>query len=223
MNKMKNLIILGLVLIVLYLIWRRKDSCPEMDKCRMQACKIYTESDLVNTIDDQLLRSMSEAYAQDLAKSRVHSRPGNARTDTADALSIVFDIEQIKALIYLMERKRCENSSCDPGTKLGIRYYYIKYPDNLGPQCPYPALNGLDKSLRNKHSLAMVPAYFNTAENMWKDYYPRLSTQSRCFPEVTNLTVKENNLKSIANVLPQSAGENHGGMAPPPPTGIFGR
>lgn len=223
MNRIKNLIILVLALVTLYLFWTRKTDCTEMGRCQMQACKDYTENDLVNTIDDHLLSSMSEAYAYDLAKSRVHSGADNARTDIDDALSIVFDIEQIKALIYLMEKKKCENSDCDPNARLGIRYYYIKYPDNLGPGCPYPALSGLDKSLRNKHSLAMVPAYFNTSENMWKDYYPRLSTQSRCFPEVTNLTVKENNLKSIANVLPQSAGENHGGMAPPPPTGIFGR
>jgi|GEM_PF-1161385 len=203
-----------------------KTDPPEVSKaanppgsCMDQLCKVYTEEDLNATLTGEIIREMTKAYAEDFGKSRINIEGQNARTAKEDALSVVFDLEKIKALIYMMESKNC-NNNCGKNKKLGIRYYFIKYPNDLGNHPENDGLQDLPEDLRNKHSLVMVPAYFDKRDNAWYDYNPWGLPKTDCYPKII-LDGNSNNLKQLVAIEPTDAGENHGGVGPPPKPGTF--
>lgn len=181
--------------------------------CISAICKGYREAELSGMLTSQTIKALSKSFARDPWKANIHGEKNQK-----DALSIVFDLEKIKALVYLMESAKC-NNNCAKTYELGIRYYYIKYPSKIGHENPYPELANIDPDALNKHSLAMVPVYRQKGDSLWRDYNPWASTKDNCFPAV-DFPVSNPKLKFRA-VAPD-AGENHGSIGPPPEPGTFG-
>jgi hypothetical protein len=188
------------------------------DNCKNVFCKSYSDNDLNGTLSAQLIQDLSMAYKADAGKSNINGQE-IVREPQEDALSVVFNINKIKALIYLMESKRCYDG-CSKNEQLGIRYYYIKYPDDLGPgRNKNDGLDSLDKSLSNKHSLVMVPTYKPEGSREWYDYNPWASSPTACYPPI--LFQYANEKMNFMAIEPTNGGENHGGVGPPPKPGTF--
>lgn len=200
---------------------------PTPDSCLTKFCKPYFDRDLGGKIDNKMIEQMSKDYHNDGGKNFInntcdviHDPHNTARTGARpDALSVVFDIEKLKNLIYQMEEKAC-HYKCDTSTKLGIRYYFIKYPCDLGPsRNKGDGLDGLQADLSNKHSLVMVPVYKNKikTKNEWYDYDLWSSKKGNCFPPIF---IPGDDVVFKDGILPD-AGDNHGGIGPPPDPGTF--
>jgi hypothetical protein len=200
------------------------------NSCMQRFCKTYSSSDLTNSrIRGDLIRSMSDSYANDLGKGYISGSGitfdtgvfNTARTTpngkSRDALSVVFDIEKLKTLIWLMDSTFCARN-CDATKEMGIRFYYIKYPPNLGTPNGPEDLAGLKAENRNKHSLVMVPVYrtknMPTAE--WYDY-DLWTSKEGCFNKIFLLGGGESQAWGIG----PDPGNNHGGIGPPPEPGTF--
>jgi hypothetical protein len=170
--------------------------------------------ELQGLLDVKIIRQLSLSYAGDAGKQLI-----NGIENSPDALSVVFDIEKLKNLICVMQNEACENS-CDTSIELGIRFYFIKYPPDLDPNSPRTdGLGGLPSDNSNKHSLVMVPVYKykNKKGADWYDYDLWVSKMGDCFPAI------DTNVMHVAaggGIIP-NAGDNHGGIGPPPGTGIF--
>ncbi|MBK7739352.1 MAG: hypothetical protein IPI42_01950 [Saprospiraceae bacterium] len=225
----KNLIILLLTAVVVYCMLEKYSYINnKSSKCLDTICKTYTFDDLTTTVSGAALKAMSESYAMDKSKSMVHNQNGTSVIDTSDATSIVFELSTIKALIYMMEETKCKNK-CDDKVRMGIRYYYIKYPDNFEvPPYSNGGLAGMDSKYHNKHSLAMVPVVQFEGNKDWQDFDLRRSSPTDCFPAFDLQSIEEEGRDPKSNertfvplVMPLDAGENHGGMAPPPYPGTF--
>jgi len=208
---------------------------PTFDSCSRILCKSYDGKDLHGIVTGDDLRKLSILYCQDANKSLVYERgdhpfdPHNlvklGPNDCApllgrrrDALSMVFDLEKLKNFIWKVQKSVC-TSGCDTSIKIGVRFYYIKYPDNMNDMT---SLNGLPRDSRNKHALAMVPVYQNKANGNWYDFYfnPNLPTPTTCV--FNQLLLDPDGSFKIVGVLDDgSDGTNHGGVGPPPEPGTF--
>ena len=63
--------------------------------CSNQFCNDYRNVELQGRIDARNIQELSESYAGDIGKGFI-----KGDTNSRDALSVVFDIEKIKTLIY---------------------------------------------------------------------------------------------------------------------------
>ncbi|MBK6371767.1 MAG: hypothetical protein IPF67_00555 [Saprospiraceae bacterium] len=130
----------------------------------------------------------------------------------------------------MMESKRCLNK-CADNIELGIRYYFIKYPGDLRiGRNEGDGLDNLDSTYRNKHSLAMVPAYWDKAKDKWIDYNPWTSNSDICYPSIPKRsdaiersaqTKEDKKPEATLFMEPTNGGKNHGGLGPPPSPGTF--
>jgi hypothetical protein len=179
------------------------------DSCMVKFCKPYNYDLMPGVLEARIIHHLSDSYAGDNGKGFI-----NGDDNSRDALSVVFNIEKIKTLIYMMQDKACKYG-CDPSTELGIRYYFIKYPSDLNPNRTDGLNLPIDNS--NKHSLVMVPVYRTNPNGDWYDYDLWVSQKGNCFPAI------DTNRMHVApggGVLPDG-GDNHGGIGPPPGSGIF--
>jgi hypothetical protein len=198
------------------------------DPCMARLCKPYSDGDLGGKIDVKAIREMSLAYSADAGKNFImptcdvvnpNTNYNTARTGgRQDALSIVFDIEKLKNLIYQMEKNACDHK-CDTSIKLGIRYYFIKYPCDLGlTRFKGDGLDGLSSKEINNHSLVMVPVYKVKKGEDWYDYN-LWDVSGKCFPRIDTIYHRDD-FGLFKGILPD-AGDNHGGIGPPPDPGTF--
>ena len=223
--------ILGFLLATAIMYWFNPfQEKPDDNNCREQLCKAYSADDIHSTLTAAIIQKMSEAYAKDKGKAHIYDTTG-ILTDKEDALHVVFDLEKIKALVYMMESKRCINK-CADNIELGIRYYFIKYPGDLRiGRNEGDGLDNLDSTYRNKHSLAMVPAYWDKAKDKWIDYNPWTSSSDVCYPSIPKILNNasasaeqkggKETLKPTLFLEPTNGGKNHGGLGPPPSPGTF--
>jgi len=223
--------ILGFLLATAIMYWFNPfQEKPDDNNCREQLCKAYSADDIHSTLTAAIIQKMSEAYAKDKGKAHIYDKTG-ILTDKEDALHVVFDLEKIKALVYMMESKRCLNK-CADNIQLGIRYYFIKYPGDLGEgRNEMDGLDNLDTTYRNKHSLAMVPAYWDKAKDKWIDYNPWTSSSDVCYPSIPKnsaeaiersaQTKEDKKPEATLFMEPTNGGKNHGGLGPPPSPGTF--
>ncbi|MEO6455864.1 MAG: hypothetical protein ABIN97_17415, partial [Ginsengibacter sp.] len=95
-----------------------------------------------------------------------------------------------------------------------------KYPPDLGGRLrnKHDGLDGLPAENRNKHALVMVPAYKNKHfNNEWYDY-DVWSGKADCFTPIK--ADQPDSIKFFRGII-ANAGDNHGGLGPPPGTGTF--
>lgn len=170
----------------------------------------HIDGDIPGTLSGSTLRALSQLYLRDLAKSKVNYA-SDPETTINDAMSICFDLKKMKELIYRIERTACK-SGCDDGKQLGIRFYYIKYPETVGPDGTYSDLRLVPEECANKHSIAMVPAYKDG--DFWYDFEFEIPGKE------CKLSKASDNSKHIGLIV-LGDGTNHGGIAPPPDPGTF--
>jgi len=175
-----------------------------------------------NQIDRQLLeqhavsvdaiKAMSESYNTDSAKSFVLNKL-NPYT-IKDGSAVTFDIDLLESIINDI-KDRCRKNGVDPEIKLGIKFYFVKYPNDFTVP-PYSAggIKNPDQNYKNKHSLVMVSAYQRPKSQVWLDYDYLTSTSQNQFPRFD--TTQSN--KPLNN---KTGGYNNGTMSPPPYQGAF--
>ena len=199
------------------------------DTCFKKMYKPYEAIELPGRVRGYLIKQMSDSYKADLGKSLINtvclSVPPNPNITAKsgllpDALSVTFNIEQLKNLIYRMEIAACR-FDCD-SVQLGIRYYFIKYPCEVGPnRRERDGLEALPASVAGKHSLVMVPAVKVRQPNgtwEWIDYALWSSKKGDCFPKI--YISGEDEIFTLDGSFPDP-GDNHGGVGPPPNPGTF--
>lgn len=184
------------------------------DSCQKLMCKSYPDNPPAGVISDGLLTDLLKLYQKDKGKSYITRTHGEINP-VEDARSIWFPLDKIKHYIWYIEHHVCE-AGCYDKMKLGLRFYYIKYPDNLkGPDVPLE-IRSLPASYAGHHSLVMVPGYIY--KNKLIDFDPASLTQG-CNPRRLHLHNQVTDTVRIGLTLRETGidinGENHGGIEPP--------
>lgn len=220
MNKILSAIIIVLLIIISLMTCKIKTGSKAVTAttartsggCPDTFCMVsHIEGDIPGMLSGSTLAALSDLYFRDKAKSKI-----NYATDAEpakDALSICFDLKKMKELIFRIESNAC-NSGCADGKELGIRFYYIKYPEKVGPDGTYEELRALTADCANKHAIAMVAAY--KEGESWYDFDYEIPDKTKA----CNLKSASVNSKHIGLIV-QGDGTNHGGMAPPPDPGTY--
>ena len=201
-----------------------------IDPCLAKFCREYPRTEPSGVIEGWLIDTMSGSYAADQGKGYITGtqdhpadphNPNIARAVSLgqrDGLSMVFDLKKLKSLIWKMHKNACDNH-CDSTVELGIRFYYIKYPLATGTDNPPRGLSGIGADVRNKHALVMVPVYKSKRDNEWYDY-DLWNSGNQCFRPIINMGREGDDVIYFSGVG-ADAGDNHGGVGPPPETGTF--
>lgn len=218
MKKMLIAIIVLLLIVIFLLLYcncREKcDTSKKPDKptdtCNV-ICLTPPNGELEGMIDYAALVSMSRAYASDPGKNTITG------TRSPDALSMVFDLNKIKTLIWEMEHRQC-SLHCKK-LKLGIRYYYVKYPSTLETPAAPDCLDGIAATEKNKHALVMVPVWWDEQDRVWRDYNV-WERSSECYPKFPPKTSADSLHIGVTGTNGEG-GDNHGGIGPPPAPGVF--
>lgn len=194
--------------------------------CIQSTCRDYTGLPIEGLISGSVLASMTEEYKRDPGKRYVsQSASAMERSNVEDARSIWFSLDKIKQYIWYIENQLCR-SDCPASRKLGIRFYYMKYPANVGTAEAPAELQDVPRNFANLHSLAMVPGYMIGDELV--DFDPRFigpgcSLRMLGKPKGQHQGgVNYADTAKIAFILKTGEGSNHGGLEPPNGDGIYG-
>lgn len=200
-----NIVLLGIILILLFY---RKSSFIKgsysSSACASSKC-MTPAGPAKGRISSGTARMISQQYKSDQGKSFIWS-PGG-RTNQEDACSVWFGLETIKRFIWEIESASCGNNCTDT---LGIRIYYARYPENLSSVTEFADLN---PAYANRHTLFMVPTYWDEASRQYIDFNPA----SGCRGSFDGPSL----IKSLPSMIYMPSSEeqttqNHGGLAPPP-------
>ncbi len=192
--------------------------------------KCYENVRLEGEITGEVIHALSERYKNDPGKGlitvsgpvleNVDDRNTLKTLSTAvkrpeDALSMVFDIDRMKNLIWKMENVACD-SGCTNQQKMGVRFYYILYPkkgENMD------GLRDIPDEARGKHALVMVPVYWNSTKKEWIDFdYRNVGSVCKFSP----IPYHGQRVELTPGVTGVSGdGTNHGGIGPPPEPGTY--
>jgi hypothetical protein len=184
------------------------------NECLNRFCKTASFDTLHGTLEAGIIKQLSESYLSDKGKGNI-----NGNIKSPDALSVVFNIEKIKTIIHEMQEQACLKGCVDNLTKLGIRFYFVKYPGDLGSR--NDGLRGLPAENNNKHSLVMVPVYKSKVNGTWGDWYDYnlwTVSGSNCFDPIW---LGQPDKKLVARGILPDGGDNHGGIGPPPEPGTY--
>lgn len=176
----------------------------DSDSCAGKICKNYGNEMPRGMLDGETIQLLSRNYAADKGKAFVDYEVN--QSSIPDALSVTFSLEEIKKMIWQMEYKACK-SGCSSKQPLGLKFYFIKYPDLKDPASVSESLRDLPVSYSGKHSIVMVPAY--EQNDIWYDYDPDYLGEDCAFKP----------LKPGSGLA--GKGLNHGGIAPPPDPSTF--
>jgi hypothetical protein len=202
--------------------------CAPLDPCLARFMHSFTSGELRGKIPAILIDTMSGSYAADPGKGFItgtvfnepedpHNTAKMAFGQSRDALSTVFDLQKLKLLIWAMNKNSCDNN-CDTTIELGIRFYYIKYPPDAGDENGPLSLLGL-KNIKNKHALVMVPVYKSKKDKEWYDY-DLFGNNRGCYNPI-HYSANDDDAVPVVYGIGSDAGDNHGGVSPPPGTGTF--
>lgn len=176
----------------------------DTDSCASHICKNYGNEMPRGMIDGETIQQLSRLYAADKGKAFVDYEVN--QSSIPDALSVTFTLEEVKKMIWQIEYKACQ-SGCNSKQPLGLKFYFIKYPDLKDPANVSESLKDVPVSYSGKHSIVMVPAY--ERNDIWYDFDPdQLGSACEFKP-----------LKPGSGLA--GKGLNHGGIAPPPDPSTF--
>jgi hypothetical protein len=199
-------------------------------------------------IDASLVKIMTENYRDFYVNTFIKKRPtaagtvildkSNGSQNNIDSRSIWFSANKIREFMNDMERE-----SLSHGDSLsGIRFYYIKYPEKkIWDLYGYFRASELPQSYQNRHSLMLVPTYFNKITQFQTDFDPRsYDSLTKTYPDMATVMetlIKRENQETkgfsrpgliagkAAISAPDNSGSNAsmangGGLIPPyPPAG----
>lgn len=211
------IILLLLIAIIFQTCWYQKycrgagTTNPPNTFCESAACYGQGSAELEGLVEFAAARRMAELYAQDISKNFVWHN--GVKTDSLDARSIWFDLKRIKSFIGYIEAKLCKDS-CIKTDGYGIRMYYAKYPDTVEMR-NYRGLEDVPAAYANRHTLFMVPTYWDEARGLNIDFDPMI-TVNNCKLRPIDSTTKE--IFSTYFVVGTGGTEqqNHGSLIPPP-------
>jgi hypothetical protein len=194
--------------------------CPP-DSCRHY--KPYNNVELPGVVKADVVQMLSQAYYHDAGKAFITGSefhpldPHNTAraASSRDALSMIFDLEKVKNLIWKMEQAVC-TSGCDTSLKLGIRFYYIKYAMDSLAKLPYE-MQQIVRANPNKHALVMVPVFKRTQDTEWYDFDYTAVINGCKFLPVGRLGTDD----VFFGIGITGSGDNHGGVGPPPEPGTY--
>jgi hypothetical protein len=134
-------------------------------------------------IDASLAKLMSENYRNFYVNTFMKKMPtavdqANGTRNNDDARTIWFSSEKIRDFMNDVEATALGSAGHD--SLSGLRFYYIRYPENkiannVNPWTKYAYFNknGLPTNYQNKHSLMIVPTYFDKESQTHVDFDPR--------------------------------------------------
>lgn len=134
-------------------------------------------------IDASLATLLAENYRNFYVNTFIKKMPtaidkANGTRNNEDARTIWFSSEKIRDFMNDVEAKSLGSSGHD--SLSGLRFYYIRYPENkvvnnINPWTKYAYFNknGLPTNYQNKHSLMIVPTYFDKESQTHIDFDPR--------------------------------------------------
>lgn len=197
-------------------------------------------------IDASLVKLMIENYRDFYVNTFIKKKTTAAGTiildktngtqNNIDSRSNWFSVEKIREFMFDMDSLSLKN-----GTKLsGIRFYYIKYPEpKTWVKYDYFKSTGLPQNYQNRHSLMLVPTYFNKENGFQTDFDPRKyvagkpmdmgivldslikkENQETLFDSRTGLVASKAAILGADNSGGNASMANGGGLIPPyPPAG----
>lgn len=212
------IIILQLVIIfiLLYCNCKKKKDCADvkpLSPCDSALCKGFNTGMPEGRIFYATAIKMSRDYGADLGKNRVWE--GNKPTDSMDALSIRFDLDKMKQYIGYIERSLCQ-VGCPDTTVLGLRFYYAKYPP--ANEMTTFEFAGLPPSFARKHTLFVVPTYWDPLKQKHIDFDPAQVIGTCQLQPISPLFMSTIGTAWGAPVIDESGSDemNHGSLRPPP-------
>ncbi|MEO8415160.1 MAG: hypothetical protein ABI472_15985, partial [Ginsengibacter sp.] len=140
---------------------------------------------------------------------------GNVATDSLDARSIWFDLKKIKTFVAYVEQSLCRNG-CNDTTRLGVRFYYAKYP-GVTDMDHYPDLEGVPRIYARRHTLFLVPTVWDPVKKLNVDFDPANIKSNCTFMPID--TIKGRVWGIIPKIVSVEEGQNHGSLMPPPASG----
>ncbi|AYQ31885.1 hypothetical protein [Runella sp. SP2] len=167
--------------------------------------------------------------AMNTVMDNYRDRWGN-KFEKKDTRWVWFPLEKLKHFIYLVEKTSCKECLAETKTTLGVRFYFIEYPDKAQltrmdtPSQNY--FNHLSSVYYRKHNLLLVPT-FQKGNKTHVDFDIK-STQSKCvYMPMSEVMANYRNEKSLEkatfsmfSAAPGDASNpfamNRGGMGPPP-------
>jgi hypothetical protein len=168
-------------------------------------------------IEYDLARLMSLKYKEDADKVTVR---GEQRPDAAN---IYFSLVRLQEFMARIEAS-FPDESCRPN--LGVRIYYIRYPQNMD----MPGLEGLSPTVANHHSIMFVPTYTNEQGQTVDFNLDEIGDPCQPTPywRTSEASKKKKNIlfSGLRNARTNRAVDgrmgvmqrtvNHGGLTPPP-------
>lgn len=148
-----------------------------------------------------------------------------------DTRWVWFSLNRLKHMIYLIEQTGC--NKCLPKSELGIRFYFIEYPDktqldNMNNDSKNYFAN-LSSDYYRKHNLLLVPTHGVLVNGKFQHIdFDIKSTRSNCrytsIKDIIDVYAKEKTLERAKfSIFTASSGDpneytvmNKGGMGPPP-------
>ena len=224
MKKMLIAIIILLLFVIFLLLYcncRKKCYRCGDDKKTTDSCSVFCTTldrgQMKGMIDFRLAKRMAQDYADDNGKKFVWD---NERMEKViDSKSIWFDYEKMKQFLAYVEQSICKNG-CDTTLRLGIRFYYAKYP-SAADMSAYPDLAEVPIEYANKHTLFMVPTFWNGVKHI--DFDPGQVRTGCTIGPIDSLGIGAR----VWGAAFRSADggedlQNHGSMRPPPAgSGVF--
>jgi hypothetical protein len=199
----------------------QRSSTESIGNCKSSICMDYTNQPIPGLIRYGLLKKMSHDYSSDSWKRLIQPASNednkNGTINQLDALSTWFSLEKIKKYIWYIESTFCKNGG-DTSLRLGLRFYYIKYPDIMSKSGRYSDddLQGVNTKYANHHSLVMVPGFYNESGQLI-DFDPRFINSNGKPMLLNDKKAFQDTTYVIALFLLEGEGDNHGGIRPPPP------
>ncbi len=224
-------ILLGLTILAFgAYIYKHPPKTTAIPPSRNSICMDYSKEP-ISKLELDLIHNMVTGYKNNQLDTIV----SNSLTMDYDAHSIWFELETLKKFIYHIEfktneaKKTMTTEAKNKLGKLGVRMYYSRYPDEVGPN-QYPDLSAVPLSdYRRLHTLIMIPTLERDGAHMDfdptdKDSYNLSKEQIKKYftskpnTRVPALGILENSQSQTSRIVSQ----NHGSLIPPADNSVEG-
>ncbi len=169
-----------------------------------------------NGLSSDLIKDAVKNYKNSTTYPYAPSNP----IGTSDSRSVWFNLDVLKKFIWTVETQSVKNGFNKYELEgLGLRLYYIRYPQESFET--YGAdLDGVPRKFQDKHSILMVPTYYDPESQTCKEFDPKEFTGGKPTPfkellkdSLRRLTVMPFVYRTTG--LGFMTVQNHGDLTPP--------
>jgi hypothetical protein len=134
--------------------------------------------------------------------------------DTNDTRSVWFNLDTLKRFIWHIEKEsQLKGFGSQELEKLGLRIYYGIYPSQSTWASTYPNMIGVNTTFENKHTVFIIPTYFDGTFN--REFDPTKFASDNPIPLRQQLNEKNTTLYALGATNPDVDLQNHGDLIPP--------